>query len=203
MPRRTVKRCPAGSAYGQGPSRRHGAGSSPGTPTPFSRLQPNHLLLRSRSCATHGGVGGDPRVHHIREDEGLRERCYGVFEGLSRAEITERYPDARTSSGGPNPDYTPPGGETPNEFNERIVGTLNRIAHSHAGERVVVVTHGGVVMAFARYVLGVPQDAPRRFDIGNTSLSLFYCDGERDWVARFLGDVSHLEPRGGSAAGHR
>ena len=127
----------------------------------------------------------------------------GVFEGLSRAEITERYPDARTSSGESNPDYTPPGGETLNELNERIVGALNRIAHSHAGERVVVVTHGAVVMAFARYVLGVPQDAPRRFDIGSTSLSLFYRDGERGWMVRFLGDVSHLEHRGDSAAGHR
>ncbi len=144
-----------------------------------------------------------PGFHHIREDEGLRDRCWGVFEGLSRAEITERYPDARTSSGESNPDYTPPGGETLNELNERIVGALNRIAHSHAGERVVVVTHGAVVMAFARYVLGVPQDAPRRFDIGSTSLSLFYRYGERGWMVRFLGDVSHLEHRGDSAAGHR
>ncbi|MDE0191877.1 MAG: histidine phosphatase family protein [Gammaproteobacteria bacterium] len=143
-----------------------------------------------------------PGFHHIREDEGLRERCWGVFEGLSRAEITERYPDARTS-GAPNPDYTPHGGETLGELNERIVGTLNRIAHSHAGERVIVVTHGGVVMAFARYVLGVPQDAPRRFDIGNTSLSLFYCYGDRGWKARFLGDVSHLEQRGHDAVAHR
>ena len=55
--------------------------------------------------------------------------------------------------------------------------------------------HGGVVTAFARYVLGVPQDAPRRFDIGNASLSLFYRNDERGWMARFLGDVAHLEHR--------
>ena len=139
----------------------------------------------------------------IREEAGLRERCWGVFEGLSRTEIAERYPDARTSSREANPDYTPPGGETLGELNERIVTALDRIASSHAGERVIVVTHGGVVTAFARYVLGVPQDAPRRFDIGNASLSLFYRNDERGWMARFLGDVAHLEHRRDGAGGHR
>ena len=135
-----------------------------------------------------------PPVHRIREDAALRERCYGVFEGLSRAEIVARYPDARIASGAANPDYTPPGGETPDEFSERVIGAFDRIASEHAGERVIVVTHGGVVTAFARYVLGVPANAPRRFDIGNTSLSLFYRD-ERGWMVRFLGDVAHLEGR--------
>lgn len=139
----------------------------------------------------------------IREDAGLRERCWGVFEGLSRAEIIERYPDARTSSREANPDYTPPDGETLDELNERIVAALNRIAGNHAGERIIVVTHGGVVTAFARHVLGVPQDAPRRFDIGNASLSLFYRNDERGWMARFLGDVSHLEHRRDGLGGNR
>lgn len=133
-----------------------------------------------------------PPVHRIREDVDLRERCYGVFEGLSRGEIAEQYPEARIASGAANPDYTPPGGETQDEFNRRVIGAFDRIASEHAGERVIVVTHGGVVTAFGRYVLGVPANAPRRFDIGNTSLSLFYRD-ERGWMVRFLGDVSHLE----------
>ena len=130
----------------------------------------------------------------IREDPALRERCYGVFEGLSRVQIADRYPDARITSGAANPDYTPPGAETAGEFNERVIAAFDRIANEHGGERVIVVTHGGVVTAFARYVLGVPASAPRRFDIGNTSLSLF-CRDERGWMTRFLGDVSHLESR--------
>ena len=134
----------------------------------------------------------------IREDPALRERCYGVFEGLSRADIAQRYPEARISGGAAHPDYTPPGAETPGEFNARVVAAFDRIASEHAAERVLVVTHGGVVTTFARYVLGVPTTAPRRFDIGNTSLSLFYRDDGRGWMVRFLGDVSHL---GGSAEG--
>ena len=135
----------------------------------------------------------DPAFHRIREDAGLRERRYGVFEGLSRTEIAERYPDAWAASRGANPTYTPPGGETPSEFNRRVVAAFDGIGRSHPGERVIVVTHGGVVTAFARHVLGVPPAAPRRFDIANTSLSLFHLGAERGWMARFLGDVSHLE----------
>ena len=148
-------------------------------------------LGRARRTAELLADGG---AHRIREDPELRERCYGVFEGLSRAQIADRYPDARIASGAANPDYTPPGAETPDEFNERVIAAFDRIATEHAGERVIVVTHGGVVTAFARYVLGVPAAAPRRFDIGNTSLSLFYRDDERGWMTRFLGDVAHLEP---------
>ncbi|MCY4014165.1 MAG: histidine phosphatase family protein [Gammaproteobacteria bacterium] len=137
-------------------------------------------------------------AHRVCEDVALRERCYGVFEGLSRTEIAAQYPDARIASGAANPDYTPPGAETQDEFNGRVIGAFDRIANEHAGERVIVVTHGGVVTAFARYVLGVPADAPRRFDIGNTSLSLLYREDVRGWMVRFLGDMSHLE---GDAAG--
>ncbi|MDE0346826.1 MAG: histidine phosphatase family protein [Boseongicola sp.] len=129
----------------------------------------------------------------IHADAGLRERRLGAFEGLSRAEITERYPDARTSNGAAIPDYTPLGGETLDELTERIVLALNQIASNHAGERIIVVTHGGVVTTFVRHVLGVPQDAPRRLEIGNASLSLFHRTDEHVWMARFLGDVSHLE----------
>ena len=135
----------------------------------------------------------DPDVHRIVKDPGLRERCYGVFEGLSRPEIAERYPVAWAASTSGDPSVAPPEGESPNALLERIVGAFKVIAARHCGERVVVVTHGGVLTAFAKHVLGVPADAPRRFDIDNASLSLFYRDTERGWMVRSLGDVSHLE----------
>ena len=129
----------------------------------------------------------------ICEDPGLRERGYGIFEGLSRPAIAERYPEDSAASLSGDPDYAPPGGETAVELLDRVVAAFDRIARDHQGERIAVVTHGGVVTAFARHVLGIPLNAPRRFDIGNTSLSLLYLDADRGWMVRFLGDVSHLE----------
>ena len=182
-----------------------GHADSPLTPEGEAQAQRLAPRLRSLDCSAtvHCSDLGrarrtaellvPPHGHRVREDAALRERCYGVFEGLSREEIAARYPDARIASGAASPDYTPPGGETQDEFTERVIRAFDRIAGENAGDRVLVVTHGGVVTAFARYVLGVPPNAPRRFDIGNTSLSLFYRDHERGWMVRFLGDVSHLE----------
>lgn len=149
-------------------------------------------LGRARQTAS---LLADGDSHRLCVDEDFRERRYGVFEGLTRAEIAERFPDSRTGRT-TNPAYTPPGGETQQEMNDRVIRGFERIARQRVGERVIVVTHGGVVTAFARHVLGVPADAPRRFDIGNTSLSLFYLDDERGWMVRYLGDVSHLEGGG-------
>ena len=140
----------------------------------------------------------DPAFHRIREDADLRERSYGVFEGLSRAEIARRYPDAWAASTSGEAHYAPPGGESSSQLVERIGTTFAKIAARHPDERVVVVTHGGVLTTFAKRVLGVPADAPRRFDIQNGSLSLFYLDSERGWMVSFLGDVAHLA--GGQSA---
>ncbi len=156
-------------------------------------MQRDNLLLGSWPRAAHRELLSDPDVHRIVEEPGLRERCYGVFEGLSRPEIAKRYPVAWAASTSGDQSYAPPEGESPNELLERIVDAFKGIAARHCGERVVVVTHGGVLTAFAKHVLGVPADATRRFDFGNSSLSLFYRDTERGWMVRSLGDVSHLE----------
>ena len=150
-------------------------------------------LGRARSTAE---LLVEPGVQRIRTEADLRERGYGTCEGMSRTEIAVRHPEVaggRVGSSG----YTPPGGETMQAFIERIRGAFERIAGNHAGGRVLVVTHGGVVTAFARHVLGIPAEAPRRFDVDNTSLSCFYRhsegEGEGDWMVRYLGDTAHLQ----------
>lgn len=134
----------------------------------------------------------DPGRHTLVADPGLRERAYGVFQGLPKAEIAERFPEvwARYRSG--DPDYAIPDGESQRQFLERVVATIDRLAGRHPGERVVAVTHGGVCTAFAKHVLGLGVDAPRRFDVGNTSLSLFCQDERGRWLLRTLGELTHL-----------
>ena len=65
----------------------------------------------------------------------LRERDFGTWEGLTDAEILERFPEARTGPWGD--------AETRDELAARVLATLRRISESHAGEMVLVVTHGG------------------------------------------------------------
>jgi len=82
-------------------------------------------------------------------------------------------------------------GETLGEFSRRVVGLIDELLRAHAGSRLLLVTHGGVLDAAYRHATGVPLNAPRNFPIYNTSINVLR---HRDdvWTAESWGDVSHL-----------
>jgi uncharacterized phosphatase len=65
----------------------------------------------------------------------LVERNYGEAEGLSDAEIDERFPGDTPVSGR----------ETREHVVERVLPALMAIAESHPDQSVIVVSHGGVI----------------------------------------------------------
>lgn len=135
----------------------------------------------------------DTERHVLALEPGLRERDFGVFQGLARDEIARRYPDAWTAHNAGDPDSAPPGGESLRQLCRRVVAAFHRIAARHPGERIVAVSHGGVLSTFAKHVLGLPLGAPRRFHIANTSISVFHLDATGRWMLRSLGDTAHLQ----------
>lgn len=79
--------------------------------------------------------------HHAQAD--LREYDLGSWEGKTFAELhheLEFFHHIRN-----DPDFAPHGGESPQSVATRLSAALRRIADSHPGERVVVVTHGGAL----------------------------------------------------------
>jgi probable phosphoglycerate mutase len=131
--------------------------------------------------------------HEIVTDSRLRERHLGIFQGLSGDEIQERHPEEYRLHRTLGPDYVIPGGESVRQQVARNVRCLDEIAEKHRGEKVVVVTHGGVVSGLFRYVLNIPLEAPRRFEFVNAGLNVFAHE-EGGWMLRTWGDVSHLDP---------
>jgi broad specificity phosphatase PhoE len=81
----------------------------------------------------------------------LREKRFGTWEGLTRQEISERFPDTRPGHSGD--------GETSEEMTSRVLGALGRIAARHECETVLVVSHGGPLRAVRRH-LGAGDDVP-------------------------------------------
>ena len=88
-------------------------------------------------------------------DRGLREIDVGSWSGLTRAEVEERFPEgfARWRGGEIGHD-----GETSEELTERVVETVERIAATHEGQTVVIVTHGGSIRALRRHAAGDPGE---------------------------------------------
>ena len=89
----------------------------------------------------------------IALDPGLREYDLGSWEGKTYRELQEHH--RLWDHMREDPHYAPHGGESPLEVAERFCDSLRRIAGAHAGERVVVVGHGGALsLAFAALLAG-------------------------------------------------
>ncbi len=121
----------------------------------------------------------------------LRERAFGVFEGLTADEIRARYPAEYACFASRDPDYQVPGGESARGFMGRCLGCLAEIASRHAGEDVVVVTHGLVLDALYRAAHDLDHGVQRPVPLINASLN-FFSYGKASWRMDRWGDVDHL-----------
>ncbi len=133
----------------------------------------------------------DAAGRDIIVDARLRERHFGVFEGLTAAEIKLNYPLEYERFKSRDPAYAMPGGESALAFRDRCLACFEDIAQRHAGDTVVVVTHGLVLDMLYRAAHGIALDQPRSFGLLNASLNTFRY-AARGWQAGTLGDVSHL-----------
>lgn len=122
----------------------------------------------------------------------MRERRYGVFEGLTYAEAQARFPDGYAAFEGRNADYNFENGESLREMYARVTGKLVEVAAAHVGQRVVIVLHGGVLDIVNRFVRGRGLDVQRDFLIPNAGLNwITTVDGR--WHIETWGETGHLE----------
>jgi broad specificity phosphatase PhoE len=109
----------------------------------------------SRAAVTAGALAtltGLP----VQLDKDLRERNGGSWEGLTDAEIAERYPAERAS-------WSPPDGELTSVVAERAAAALERIADGlEGGSLAVVVSHGAALALAAARLLGLPEEPRER-----------------------------------------
>ncbi len=126
--------------------------------------------------------------------EGLRERNYGAFQGHDSAEIAEKFPDAYAHWQTRDPGFEPAGGESQRALYHRVLHAVAPIVAAHPGERIAVVTHGGVLDCIHRHAASLPLDAPRQYALLNTSINLVEFDGA-EAVPRIVrwADVDHLD----------
>lgn len=134
----------------------------------------------------------DATGRSIVVDARLRERHFGVFEGLTGGEIERNYPQEFLRFKSRDPAYAVPGGESALQFRERCITCLNELAERHVGERVVVVTHGLVLDILYRAANALALEQPRPVPLLNASLNIFRYGGRR-WYCEVWGDVAHLE----------
>jgi len=124
-------------------------------------------------------------------DTRLRERRYGVFQTLLYSEAEAQYPALYARYRSRHPDCDIDGGESLRMLTARVEACLADIARAHAGQQVLVVTHGGVLDVAYRRATGQPLSAPRDFEIPNCALNWFQI-GAQAWHLEAWGDRHHL-----------
>lgn len=145
-----------------------------------------------RAWQTAQVIGGALGLAPLAEPA-LRERRYGVFEGLTYEELKRDYPAGYAAFAARDPDYDFESGESLKSLFARVTGAVQRIAGRHPGCNVAVVVHGGVLDIVNRFVRGKPLDTPRDFLIPNAGLNWIACrDGV--WSIERWGVTDHLAP---------
>ncbi len=121
----------------------------------------------------------------------LRERRYGVFEGLTYAEAARRFPEGYAAFEGRNADYAFENGESLKVMFARVTGKLSEIAARHSGQNIAVVVHGGVLDVINRFVRGNPLEMPRDFLIPNAGINWISLRAGQ-WAVDSWGETGHL-----------
>lgn len=129
--------------------------------------------------------------HAIATDPGLRERNFGRGEGLTYGELDHEYPDVFSKVRETDPDYVIPGGESRRQLYERVRATFEALAEAHAGRRIAVVSHGGVLASLYRVIHGIGIATPHPIPIVNASFNALAWEGGH-WVVEAWGDIAHL-----------
>jgi broad specificity phosphatase PhoE len=108
-------------------------------------------------------------------DPDLRERGYGVFEGLTREDCIARYPAEWAAREG-NRNFHAPGAEPPAAVVERMQRGLERAVASLRGrhDNALVVGHGSATRMFIEVLSGQPEPP-----LGNMEFREVLHDGTR------------------------
>jgi probable phosphoglycerate mutase len=147
-----------------------------------SPLQRAHRTAEAIAAA----VGADLVVN-----DDIIETEFGEWEGMTFAEIRERWPD-QLQAWSRSPDVAPPGGESFAATFARVGRARDALLSSYAGATVAVVSHVTPIKTLLRDALAAPVDALYRIHLDPASLSV------TDWwagghaVVRLVNDTSHL-----------
>ncbi len=157
------------------------------------RLRSFDVVIASdlaRAAGTAAAIGG------YRPDPSWREMHLGAWEGLTRSEVAEQFPEDIAALQSGHQVKIGRTGESFPEFAARVDGALDSlVATMQDGGHALVVTHGGVVQAIVAGVLGLrsrrrPWPLARVVNASLTTIR-FHPSGQRE--VQVFNDAAHLD----------
>jgi broad specificity phosphatase PhoE/ribonuclease HI len=154
---------------------------------PIGAIVTSPLRRARRTAEEAARATGAP----VRVDDDLRETDFGAWEGLTFAEVSQRWPEEMREWLASS-DAAPPGGESFADVDTRVMAALARLLARYPATTVLVVSHVTPIKTLVRHALGAPAVTLYRMHLDVASLC------EVDWfpggpaVVRSLNDTAHL-----------
>ena len=121
-------------------------------------------------CARFADELGERLGLMVQREADLQELHFGEWEGRSALQIMQTQADELGRFWADPYSYTPPGGEAVSAFAERVLGAVARLHQQHAGKRVLLVTHGGVMRLLLARARGLPKEQLLQVEVGHGAL---------------------------------
>ncbi|MGE5596836.1 MAG: histidine phosphatase family protein [Hyphomicrobiales bacterium] len=119
----------------------------------------------------------------------LREMHYGEWEARPGKEIYEQHPDLLREFFACR--AFPPGGETAADVRVRTSAALREAVERHAGQTILLTSHGNAIMALLAELLGIPLEQTWSFWFDNASLTTLRVSDSGRVTLLSLNDASH------------
>lgn len=145
---------------------------------PWDRLISSPLQRCARFAEELGAQLGVP----VSLEQDLQELHFGAWEGRSAAALMETDADALGRFWSDPYGFTPPEGEPVSDFSARVLAAVQRLHQAYAGERVLLVSHGGVMRLLLARARGLPREQLLSVEVGHGGL--FSLQVEADVVLR-------------------
>ncbi|MGE8176705.1 alpha-ribazole phosphatase family protein [Pseudomonas fluorescens] len=115
-------------------------------------------------------------------DKDLQELHFGVWEGRSAAALMETDAEALGRFWADPYAFTPPEGEPVTAFSARVLAAVERLHQAYVGERVLLISHGGVMRLLLARARGLPREHLLNVEVAHAAL--FSLRVEADAVLR-------------------
>ena len=125
-------------------------------------------------------------------DDGFSEADFGAWDGLTFAEVRERWP-AEMTAWLADPEVAPPGGESFAQVSERVTAALQRVLAERERQTVLIVSHVTPIKTLVAAALLAPPAALFRMYLDVAALCHidWYADGPA--VLRSYNDTAHVQ----------
>lgn len=145
---------------------------------PWDRLVSSPL----QRCARFAAELGEQLNLPVHLDKDLQELHFGAWEGQSAAALMETDAEALGLFWADPYAFTPPQGEPVSDFAARVLGAVARLHQAYAGERVLLISHGGVMRLLLAQARGLPREQLLNVEVAHAAL--FALSVEADGVLK-------------------